>query len=75
MAISRVRLPILTSCCPAWVNFFEHHFSDMLDVPSTARSPQQIFGSIAKSYWAEKVGIPREKLVSRLHHALPCQEV
>ena len=29
-----VRLPILTSCCPAWVNFFEHHFPDMLDIPS-----------------------------------------
>ena len=57
------KLPLLTSCCPAWVNFFEHHFPDMLDIPSTARSPQQMFGSIAKSYWAEKMGIPREKLV------------
>ena len=65
-----VRLPILTSCCPAWVNFFEHHFPDMLDIPSTARSPQQMFGSIAKSYWAEKMGIPREKLV--VVSIMPC---
>ena len=65
-----IRLPILTSCCPAWVNFFEHHFPDMLDIPSTARSPQQMFGSIAKSYWAEKMGIPREKLV--VVSIMPC---
>ncbi len=66
----KVALPILTSCCPAWVNFFEHHFPDMLDIPSTARSPQQMFGSIAKSYWAEKLGIPREKLV--VVSIMPC---
>ena len=65
-----VHLPILTSCCPAWVNFFEHQFPDMLDIPSTARSPQQMFGSIAKTYWAEKMGIPREKLV--VVSVMPC---
>lgn len=63
-------LPILTSCCPAWVNFFEHQFPDLLDIPSTARSPQQMFGSIAKSYWAEKMGIPREKIV--VVSVMPC---
>ena len=65
-----VRLPILTSCCPAWVNFFEHQFPDLLDVPSTARSPQQMFGSIAKTYWAEKMGIPREDLI--VVSIMPC---
>lgn len=65
-----VRLPILTSCCPAWVNFFEYHFPDMLDIPSTARSPQQMFGSIAKTYWVEKMNIPREKLV--VVSVMPC---
>lgn len=65
-----VRLPILTSCCPAWVNFFEHQFPDMLDIPSTARSPQQMFGSIAKTYWAEKMGIPRENLI--VVSIMPC---
>ena len=65
-----VKLPILTSCCPAWVNFFEHQFPDMLDIPSTARSPQQMFGSIVKSYWAEKMGIPREKIV--VVSIMPC---
>lgn len=64
------KLPILTSCCPAWVNFFEHQFPDMLDIPSTARSPQQMFGAIAKSYWAEKMNIPKEKLV--VVSVMPC---
>ncbi len=65
-----VKLPILTSCCPGWVNFFETNFSDMLDVPSTAKSPQQMFGAIAKSYWADKMGIKREDLV--VVSIMPC---
>ncbi len=65
-----VKLPILTSCCPGWVKFFETYFSDMLDVPSTAKSPQQMFGAIAKSYWADKMGIKREDLV--VVSVMPC---
>lgn len=65
-----VKLPILTSCCPAWVNFFESQFPDMLDIPSTARSPQQMFGAIAKSYWADKMNINREDLV--VVSVMPC---
>ncbi len=65
-----VRLPILTSCCPAWVNFFEHNFPELKDVPSTARSPQQMFGSIAKSYFAKKIGIDRKDLV--VVSIMPC---
>lgn len=65
-----VRLPILTSCCPGWVNFFEHNFPDMLDVPSSAKSPQQMFGAIAKSYWAEKMGLKREDIV--VVSIMPC---
>jgi len=65
-----VKLPILTSCCPAWVNFFENNYQDMLDVPSTARSPQQMFGAIAKNYYAEKIGVKREDLV--VVSVMPC---
>ncbi|MCF4152316.1 [FeFe] hydrogenase, group A [Dethiosulfovibrio sp. F2B] len=65
-----VRLPILTSCCPAWVKFFEHQYPDLLDVPSTAKSPQQMFGAIAKSFYAEKLDIPREKMV--VVSIMPC---
>jgi len=65
-----VKLPILTSCCPAWVNFFEHNFPDMKDIPSTARSPQQMFGSIAKTYFADKIGVKREDLI--VVSIMPC---
>jgi NADP-reducing hydrogenase subunit HndD len=65
-----VRLPILTACCPGWVNFFEAQFTDMLDIPSTARSPMQMFGSIAKTYFADKIGIKREDLV--VVSIMPC---
>ena len=65
-----VKLPILTSCCPAWVNFFEHNYPDMLDVPSSAKSPQQMFGAIAKSYFADKIGVDRKDLV--VVSVMPC---
>jgi NADP-reducing hydrogenase subunit HndD len=65
-----VKLPILTSCCPAWVKFFEHNFPEMKDIPSTARSPQQMFGSIAKSYFAEKIKTDRKKMV--VVSIMPC---
>lgn len=67
---STVRLPILTSCCPGWVNFFEHNFPDLLDVPSTAKSPQQMFGAIAKSWFADKIGVDRKDLV--VVSIMPC---
>ena len=65
-----VKLPILTSCCPAWVKFFEHHFPEMKEIPSTARSPQQMFGAIAKTYFAEKIKVKREDLV--VVSIMPC---
>lgn len=65
-----VKLPILTSCCPGWVNFFEHNFNDMLDVPSSAKSPQQMFGAIAKTYFADKMSVKREDLV--VVSVMPC---
>ncbi len=65
-----VKLPILTSCCPGWVSFFEHHFPEMKDIPSTARSPQQMFGAIAKNYFAEKIKVKREDMV--VVSVMPC---
>ena len=57
-----VRLPILTSCCPAWVKFIEQNYPDMLDVPSSAKSPMQIFSTIAKDIWAKELGYKRERV-------------
>lgn len=65
-----VKLPLLTSCCPAWVNFFECFYPDMLDIPSTARSPQQMFGAIAKTYLADQMKVKREDLV--VVSVMPC---
>jgi len=64
------RLPILTSCCPGWVNFFEYYYPDLRDVPSTAKSPQQMFGAIAKTYFADKIGVDRKNLV--VVSIMPC---
>lgn len=63
-------LPILTSCCPAWVKFFEHQFPDMLDIPSSCKSPQIMFGAIAKTYYAQKKGINPDDVV--VVSIMPC---
>ena len=64
-------LPILTSCCPGWINFIEHNFPDLLHIPSSCKSPQQMFGAIAKTYYAEKIGVKPEDLV--VVSIMPCQ--
>ena len=65
-----VKLPLLTSCCPAWVNFFEYHFPELKEIPSTAKSPQQMFGAIAKSFFANKIGVKREDMI--VVSVMPC---
>ena len=64
-------LPILTSCCPGWINFIEHNFPDLLHIPSSCKSPQQMFGAIAKTYYAEKIGVKPEDLI--VVSIMPCQ--
>ena len=64
------KLPIFTSCCPGWVSFYEKNFPDMLEYPSTAKSPQQMFGAVAKNYFAEKIGVKREDMV--VVSIMPC---
>lgn len=63
-------LPMLTSCCPGWIKFFEHNFNDLMDIPSSCKSPQQMFGAIAKSYLAEKMKVdPKDIIVVSV---MPC---
>ncbi|TYO96911.1 NADH-dependent [FeFe] hydrogenase, group A6 [Desulfallas thermosapovorans] len=50
-------LPLITSCSPGWIKFIEHFYPDMLPHLSTCKSPQQMFGALAKTYYAEKAGI------------------
>lgn len=63
-------LPILTSCCPAWVKFFEHQFPDLLDIPSTCKSPHEMFGAITKHYFAKKMGISEKDMI--VVSVMPC---
>ncbi|OGV62539.1 MAG: ferredoxin [Lentisphaerae bacterium RIFOXYC12_FULL_60_16] len=49
-------LPQFTSCSPGWVKFVEHFYPEFIPNLSTCKSPQQMFGAVAKTYWAEKIG-------------------
>lgn len=62
--------PMFTSCCPGWVRFLKSQYPDYTPNLSTAKSPQQMFGSIAKSYFAGKMGIDPHKI--RVISVMPC---
>jgi len=63
-------LPLITSCSPGWIKFCEHFYPDLLPHVSTCKSPQQMFGSMAKTYYAEKAGIdPKDIVVVSI---MPC---
>ena len=63
-------LPLMTSCCPGWVKYAEHFYPDMLDNLSTCKSPQQMFGAVTKSYYAEKMGLDPANIV--VVSVMPC---
>ncbi len=56
-------LPMMTSCSPGWVKYCEHYFPDLLDHLSSCKSPQQMFGAVTKTYYAEKAGIDPKDIV------------
>lgn len=58
------KLPMFTSCSPGWINFCETYYPDLLDNLSTCKSPQQMFGALVKTYWAEKMGVDPSKIYS-----------
>ncbi len=57
-------LPLITSCSPGWVKYCEHYFPDMTENLSSCKSPQQMFGAILKTYYAEKMNIDPKNIVS-----------
>ena len=57
-------LPLITSCSPGWVKYCEHYFPDMTENLSSCKSPQQMFGAMLKTYYAEKAGIDPKDIVS-----------
>ncbi len=56
--------PMFTSCCPGWVRFLKSQYPDMVSQLSTAKSPQQMFGAVAKSYYADLLGVEPERIFS-----------
>ncbi|MCR4401931.1 MAG: NADH-dependent [FeFe] hydrogenase, group A6 [Firmicutes bacterium] len=64
------KLPLITSCSPGWIKFVEHFYPDLLPNLSTCKSPQQMFGALAKTYYARKSGIdPKDIFVVSV---MPC---
>ena len=64
------KLPLITSCSPGWIKYCEHYFPDMTENLSTCKSPQQMFGAVLKTYYAEKMGIDPANIVSV--SVMPC---
>jgi len=65
-----VALPQYTSCCPGWIKFSEHYYPEILPNLSTCKSPQQMFGAVAKTYYAERIGRRPEDMV--VVSVMPC---
>lgn len=65
-----VALPQFTSCSPGWINFIEFNYPEFLDNISTCKSPQQMFGALAKTYYADKIGVKAEDIV--VVSVMPC---
>ncbi|MBE6840409.1 MAG: 2Fe-2S iron-sulfur cluster binding domain-containing protein [Ruminococcus sp.] len=64
------KLPLITSCSPGWIKYCEHYFPDMIDNLSSCKSPQQMFGATAKTFYAEKMGIDPKNIV--MVSIMPC---
>jgi ferredoxin hydrogenase gamma subunit len=69
-ALGKGQRPTFTSCCPAWINFAERHFPEILPNLSSTKSPMQSLGVIAKTYLPEKMGIDPKKV--RVVAIMPC---
>ncbi|MDR3167987.1 MAG: (2Fe-2S)-binding protein, partial [Treponema sp.] len=63
-------IPLITSCCPAWVDYMEKYYADMIPNFSTAKSPQQMMGAMIKTYWAGKAGVDPDRIFSV--SVMPC---
>ncbi|MDD2353443.1 MAG: NADH-dependent [FeFe] hydrogenase, group A6 [Atribacterota bacterium] len=64
------KLPMFTSCSPGWINYMEHFYPELMDNVSTCKSPQQMFGAVAKTYFADKIGKKKEDMV--VVSIMPC---
>ena len=62
--------PMFTSCCPGWLRFVKTQFPEMVPQLSTAKSPQQMFGAVMKTYFAQSIGVDPENIVTV--SVMPC---
>ena len=63
-------LPLVTSCCPAWIDYMEKYYGDLIDQFSTAKSPHEMVGVLSKTYYPEKMGLDPAKIYSV--SVMPC---
>jgi ferredoxin hydrogenase gamma subunit len=68
--LAEKRRPTFTSCCPAWINFAERNYPDLLPLLSSTKSPQQVLGKIAKTYLPERMGLDPARI--RVISIMPC---
>ncbi|MCK9556471.1 MAG: NADH-dependent [FeFe] hydrogenase, group A6 [Candidatus Cloacimonetes bacterium] len=64
------KFPLITTCCPSWVDYLEKFHSDLIPQFSSSKSPHQMVGTMVKTYWAEKMGIDPNKIF--LVSVMPC---
>jgi iron-only hydrogenase group A len=65
-----IALPMFTSCSPGWINYMENFYPELISNISTCKSPQQMFGAVAKTYFSEKIGKKKEDMV--VVSIMPC---
>lgn len=63
-------LPIMTSCCPGWINFLEKKFPEFLDHPSSCKSPHEMLGPVIKTFYANQIGVSAEDII--VISVMPC---
>ena len=64
------KLPMITSCSPGWIRYMEYYYPDLIENVSSCKSPQQMFGALIKTYWAEKNGIDPKNIY--VVSVMPC---
>jgi NADH-quinone oxidoreductase subunit G len=67
---NKASLPLITSCCPAWVDYLEKYYPDLIEHFSTAKSPHEMIGALTKTYYAEKMGLNPAKI--KVVSVMPC---
>ncbi len=71
----KYKFPMFTSCRPGWVRFVKYEYPQLLPNLSTAKSPQQMFGAIAKTYYAQQLGVEPGRNLLSVDHAMYSEKI